>query len=83
MGLLWDFFSRSNHNFFGLRFYSVTISIKALRTVLPFLSFKGLTLAYLVKTSITHNKYLTFRFIEFNDPISAKSVDQILSLNLP
>ena len=27
---------------------------------------------------MTHNKYLTFRFLEDNDPISAKSVAQIL-----
>ena len=82
MGLLWDFFSRSNHNFFGLRFYSVTISIKALRTVLPFLSFKGLTHAYLVKTSMAHNKYLTFFFLEDNDSDSVKYAAQMFSLNL-
>ena len=34
------------------------------------------------KISITHNKYLAFRFLEDNDPISAKSAAQILSLNL-
>ena len=31
---------------------------------------------------MTHNKYLTFLFFEDNDPISAKSAAQILSLNL-
>ena len=31
---------------------------------------------------MTHNKYLTFLFLEHNDPISAKSAAQILSLNL-
>ena len=35
-----------------------------------------------MKTSMTHNKYLTFLFLKDNDPISAKSVAQILSLNL-
>ena len=54
-----------------------TISITPLRTVLPFLSFKGLTQTYLVKTSMTHNKYLTPQFLEVNDPISAKSAAQI------
>ena len=44
-----------------------------------FLSFKGSTDAYLVKTSITHNKYLTFLFLEDSDSISAKSSAQILS----
>ena len=50
----------STHNLFVLQLDSFTISIKRLRTVLPFLPFKGLTHAYLVKTSMTHNKYLTF-----------------------
>ena len=56
--------------------------MKALRTVLAYLSFKGLTHAYLLKTSMAHNKYLTFLFFEDNDSISAKSAAQILSLNL-
>ena len=47
-----------------------------------FLPFKDLTRAYLVKTSITHNKHLTFLFFEDNDFISGKSAAQILSLNL-
>ena len=46
------------------------------------LTFKGLSHAYLVKTSITHSKYLTFLFFEDNDSISAKSAAQILPLNL-
>ena len=29
-----------------------------------------------------HNKYSTFLLLEYSDPISAKSADQILSLNL-
>ena len=56
--------------------------MKALRTVLPFLSFKGLNHAYFVKTSMAHNNYLTFLFFVDNDSISAKSAVQILSLNL-
>ena len=35
-----------------------------------------------MKTSITDKKYVTPRFLEGNDPISAKSPAQILSLNL-
>ena len=35
-----------------------------------------------MKTSMIHNKYLTFLLLEDNDPISAKSATQILSLNL-
>ena len=55
---------------FALRLDSSTISIKALRTVLPLLSFKGLTSAYLVKTPIAYKNFLTFRFLQDNDPIS-------------
>ena len=57
-------------------------AVLGLRTVLPFLSFKGLTHTYLVKTSMTHNKYLTLLFFEENDSISAKSATQRLPLNL-
>ena len=52
--------------------------MKSLRTVLPFLTFKGLPHVYLVKTSLVHNKYSTFLFFEENDPVSAKSAAQIL-----
>ena len=58
-----------------------TILIKIL-TVLPFLSFKGSTHAYVVKTYMAHSKYSTFLFLEDNYSNSAKSVAQILSLNL-
>ena len=37
---------------------------------------------YLVKTSITHNKYLTFWLKKDNNLISVKSAAEILSLNL-
>ena len=52
---------------------------KDMRNCFSFFSFKGLTQ---VKTSITHNKYLPPQFSKDNDPISAKSVVQILSSNL-
>ena len=52
--------------------------MKALRTALTYLFFKGLTHAYLVKTSMPHNKYLALLFFVDNDSISAKSVAQIL-----
>ena len=65
-------------NLFGLQLDSFAISMKAFRTVLHFLSFKGLAHAYLV----THNKYLTLLFFEDNDSISAKSAAKILSLNV-
>ena len=72
----------SIQNLFGLRLDSLTILIKAFKTVLPYSSIKGLAHAYLVKTSMTHNKYLTFLFFQDNDPISAESAIQILSVNL-
>ena len=46
-------------NLFGLQLDSFTISIKLLKTVYSFLSFKGLTQAYLVKTSKIYNQHLT------------------------
>ena len=56
--------------------------MKPWRTDSVFLFFKGIAHAYLVKTSMTHNKYLRPQLKEDNDPISAKSAAQILSLNL-
>ena len=53
-------FSWAAHNLFGFQLNSFTISIKALRTALLFLSFKGLNHASAVKTYITNNKCLTF-----------------------
>ena len=47
-----------------------------------FLSFKGLTHAYLGKISVTHNKYLAPWFLEDDNSILAKYAAQILSLNL-
>ena len=48
---------------------------------MPFLSFKGITQAYLLKISITHNKNLNHFLNLLNSCISAKSAPQILSLN--
>ena len=69
------------HNLSGLLLDSFILT-KAFRTVLPCLSFKSLSHAYLKKTSMTYNKYLTLLFSEENDSISAKSAVQILSLNI-
>ena len=48
---------------------------------MPFLSFKGITQAYLLKTSITHNKNLNPLLNLLYNCISAKTMPQILSLN--
>ena len=48
---------------------------------MPFLSFKGITQAYLLKISITHNKNQNPLLNLLNNCKSAKSVPQILSLN--
>ena len=53
-----------------------------MKNCFSFLSFKSLTQAYLAKTSITHNKYLTPQFLEENNLNSAELAAQILSLNL-
>ena len=37
------------------------------------ITFLLLSQAYVVKTSITHNKYLTPQFLEDSDPFSTKS----------
>ena len=39
----------------------------------------GLTDVYMVKTSMTHYKYLTPQFLEYNNNISIKYAAQILS----
>ena len=48
---------------------------------MPFLSFKGIIHAYLLKISITHNKNLNPLLNLLNNYISPKSAPQILSLN--
>ena len=66
--------------FIWLPLDSFTIPIKLWKSVIVFLSFKELTREYLMKTSITHNKYLAPRFIEDIDPTLAIFAAQILSL---
>ena len=48
---------------------------------MSFLSFKGITQAYLLKMSIAHNQNLNPLSNLLNNCISAKSTPQILSLN--
>ena len=57
-------------------------SLFLLRTVLVFSSIKGLTHAYLVKTSLAHKKYVTRRFLKDNNPTSGKSAAPTLYLNI-
>ena len=74
--------SWSTLNLFGLGLDLFTVSIKALRTILPIFIFEMFNSYMLVTTSMTHNKYLAFSYLENNDPIPAKSAAKILSLNL-
>ena len=82
MKLLHNYFLWSTHNLFDLCLNSFTISVKSWTTVSAFLSFKGLTHAYLMKTSITHNKYLALHLIEDNDLISFHNSDARTPSNL-
>ena len=50
----------STHILFGLRLDSSNIFGKTLVAVIPFLSFKGITLGYLLKILITHKKRYSF-----------------------
>ena len=63
-------FPWSTHSLFGLQLDSFTVSIKPWGNVLGILSVKGLTQLYLLKTSMTYNKYLTTWFLEDYDPMS-------------
>ena len=49
--------------------------------LIPFLSFNGITNAYLLNKSIAHKIYLISLFFLLNDCMSAKSIPHILSLN--
>ena len=49
--------------------------------LIPFLSFNGITNAYLLYKSIAHKRYLIPLFFLLNDCMSAKSTRHILSLN--
>ena len=50
---------------------------ESIKNCFAFLSFIGWNHAYLVKKSMTHNKYLTFSLCLDNDSISAKTAPQI------
>ena len=72
----------STYILFGLPLDLCRIFWKALVIVIPIFSFKGITQAYLLSISITHNKNL-IPFIKrtlFINCISAKSEPQILSI---
>ena len=56
--LLWNLLPLSTHILFGLGFYSCKIFWKALVIIIPFLSFKGIAHAYLLKIQIKQNKKL-------------------------
>ena len=79
----------SSHILFGLHPFDFALLfsemskffLNALIIVIPLVSFKGATHAYLLKRSIARNKYLFPLFYLLNDCISAKSTPQILSLN--
>ena len=55
--------------------------LKSSVIVIPFLFFKGITHAYLLKISITRNKCLIPLLNSLTNYISAKSATQVLSLN--
>ena len=55
---------------------------KSIKDCFTFFIFQRINPSIFCKTSITHNKYLTFSFLKDNDPIAAKSAAQILPLNL-
>ena len=73
--LLW-----SSQILFCLQLDPFKILWKTLVIVIPFLSFKGITHAYLLKISITHNKNLNPLVNLLIKFISARSAPQILSL---
>ena len=65
---------------FGLWFHSSKIFWEALVIGIPFLSFKGITHAYLLQISITHNKNLNPLLNLIINCISAKSTPQTFSI---
>ena len=69
------------YTLFGLQLGLSNTFWKALKIVIPFLSFKGITHAYLLKISITHNKKQIPLLNLLINCISAISAPQILSLN--
>ena len=68
------------YNFYN--FYIIILS-NALIILSPFLSFNGITNAYLLYKSIAHKRYLIPLFFLLNDCMSAKSTPHILSYLFP
>ena len=65
---------------FGLQLDSSKSFLKALVTLIPLLSFKGITHAHLLKTSVTHNKKQIPLFNVVINCISGRSAPHILSI---
>ena len=61
--------------------FIILMITKPVKAVLAFLSFKSLNQTNL-KTYVTHNKYLTYWFLEDNDQLSFNFAGQILSFNM-
>ena len=70
----------SMHILFGLRVDLPKMFWKALVIITPFLSFKGKTQAYLLKTFVTHNKYQIPLLYLLINCIFCKSGQKISSL---
>ena len=86
--LLLNSLTWSTHILFGFlrpldsaSLFSEIILLNTLTILVPFLSFIGITQAYLLNKSIAHNKYLILLLYLLSDCISAQSTPQILSLN--
>ena len=69
----------STHIIFGLQFITSNIFRKALEIVFPFLFHKGVTHAYLLQKSVTHNKNWNCLLYLLINCISARLAPQILS----
>ena len=71
----------STHILFGFLFELSNCFWKAPAILTPFLSYKGITQAYLLKKSITYNKSLNPSLNLLINCISAQSAPQLLSLD--
>ena len=60
--------------------FEIFFFLNALTILVPFLSFIGITHAYLLSKSMAHSKYLNPLLYLLNDWISAKYTPNILSL---
>ena len=78
--LLWSSKPLSPHVLFGLRLDYFKVFWKPLVIVLPFLFFKGIMHACLLKISITHNKKQISLLNLLINCISTRSVPKILSM---